>query len=54
MRTLQCPRCQLRFRTRSEAFAHLRQDHRRPTGTELAARLHGAARRGSPQAKASR
>ena len=36
------PKCPLRFRTRSEAFWHLRQDHRRITGLGLPDRLCAA------------
>jgi uncharacterized C2H2 Zn-finger protein len=54
MRTLQCPKCQLRFRTRGEALWHLRQDHRRTTGQDLATRLHRQPRRRQLRASATR
>jgi hypothetical protein len=44
MRTMQCPKCPLRFSTRSEALWHLRQDHRRTTGLGLPDRLYGPTR----------
>lgn len=40
MTTVQCPKCQLRFLTRSEVLWHLRMDHRRTTGLGLPDRLH--------------
>lgn len=39
MRTIQCPKCPLRFSTRSELLWHVRQDHRRTTGLDLPDRL---------------
>jgi hypothetical protein len=39
MRTMQCPKCPLRFSTRSGLLCHLRQDHRRTTGLGLPDRL---------------
>lgn len=39
MRTRQCPKCPLRFSTRSELLWHLRQDHRRTSGLGLPDRL---------------
>ena len=39
MRTTQCPKCPLRFSTRSELLWHVRQDHRRTTGLDLPDRL---------------
>jgi hypothetical protein len=44
MRTVQCPRCQLRFRTPSEALWHLRWDHYRTPKLELPRRLRGPTR----------
>ena len=54
MRTVQCPKCPLRFRTRSEAFWHLRQDHRRTTGLGLPDRLCGPAHRHRQRAAPAR
>jgi hypothetical protein len=48
MTTVQCPKCQLRFLTRSEMLSHLRMDHRRTTGLGLPDRLCGPAHRRVP------
>lgn len=48
MTTVQCPKCQLRFLTRSEVLWHLRMDHRRTTGLGLPDRLCGPAHRRVP------
>jgi hypothetical protein len=52
MRTTQCPKCPLRFSTKSELLWHVRQDHRRTTGLGLPDRLyppgHGRHRRTAP------
>lgn len=40
MTTMQCPKCPLRFSTRSEVLLHLRQDHRRTTGAGPPDRLY--------------
>jgi hypothetical protein len=45
MRTTQCPKCELRFSTRSEALWHLRWDHRRTPRLELPGRLRGPTHR---------
>jgi hypothetical protein len=45
MRTTQCPKCPLRFSTRSELLWHVRQDHRRTTGLDLPDRLCPPGRR---------
>ncbi|HEU4896936.1 MAG TPA: hypothetical protein VFX88_05100 [Actinomycetota bacterium] len=42
---MQCPKCQLRFSTRSEVLWHLREDHRRTTGLDVPDRLRGPVRR---------
>ena len=47
------PKCPLRFRTRSEAFWRLRQDHRRITGLGLPDRLCGPAHRHRQRAAGS-
>jgi hypothetical protein len=54
MKTLQCPKCQLRFLTRSEALSHLRMDHRRTSGLGLPDRLSGPAHRRAPVTTRSR
>jgi hypothetical protein len=48
MMTVQCPKCELRFLTRSEVLWHLRMDHRRTTGLGLPDRLCGPAHRRVP------
>jgi hypothetical protein len=48
MTTVQCPKCQLRFPTRSEVLCHLRMDHRRTTGLSLPDRLRGPTHRRAP------
>jgi hypothetical protein len=48
MTTVQCPKCQLLFLTRSELLSHLRMDHRRTTGLGLPDRLYGPAHRRNP------
>ena len=48
MTTVQCPKCQLRFLTRSEVLSHLRMDHRRTTGLGLPDRLGRPAHRRVP------
>ncbi len=48
MTTVQCPKCQLRFLTRSELLWHLRMDHRRTTGLGLPDRLCGPTHRRAP------
>jgi hypothetical protein len=48
MTTVQCPKCELRFLTRSELLSHLRVDHRRTTGLGLPDRLHGPTHRHIP------
>jgi hypothetical protein len=54
MRTMQCPNCQLRFSTTSEARWHLRQDHRRTRGLDLPDRLGGPTRRRQRRAAPTR
>jgi hypothetical protein len=48
MTTVQCPKCQLRFLTRSEVLSHLRMDHRRTKGLGLPDRPHGPTHRRVP------
>jgi hypothetical protein len=49
MTTVQCPKYQLRFLTRSEVLWHLRMDHRRTTGLGLPDRLCGPTHRRAPR-----
>jgi hypothetical protein len=48
MTAVQCPKCQLRFLTRSEVLWHLRMDHRRTKGLGLPDRLYGPGHRRVP------
>jgi hypothetical protein len=44
MMTVQCPKCELRFWTKSEALWQLRQDHRRSAGLGPPDRRRGPTR----------
>jgi hypothetical protein len=49
MIAVQCPKCELRFASRSEAAWHLRHDHRRSKGLGLPDRLHQSRHDHRPQ-----
>ncbi|HZD72497.1 MAG TPA: hypothetical protein VE776_01170 [Actinomycetota bacterium] len=46
MVAVQCPKCELLFRSPEELDWHLRQDHHRPKGLGLPDRLHRSSDRG--------